>query len=209
MIRILATVLLALSFSIASAWAQCPTQSTPGFTGGGNVFGRSPDQLNQYFGVKVDANGGCLDAATLEANFGTFGNLSITGLLTFPDGSTWGASGLVPVGTPIPYSAISNPNPPVTVITATGLISCTAAITVWKPVTPAASSCSLPTSPTDGQLSEIIDQMGGNISIPLTIMTGAAIITPAGNSVSSVNLTRIGEVVTMRYSATLTSWVVD
>lgn len=49
-------------FPIQSAAAQsvvCPNQH-PGFTAGGNVFGRLSSQWNQYFASKVDSNNGVL-----------------------------------------------------------------------------------------------------------------------------------------------------
>lgn len=53
--------------SIVPAMAQlnqCPNTS-PGFTAGGNIFGRTKDQWNQYFAAKVDAVNGVLCNPTI------------------------------------------------------------------------------------------------------------------------------------------------
>ena len=66
---------VAASLGLAAAGAQaaptCPvTQSSPGLTGGGNVFGKIASQWNSYFGAKVDANNGVLCNPTIVGGSG-------------------------------------------------------------------------------------------------------------------------------------------
>lgn len=64
----LSFLFLVLSFSGAHAQSiTCPYTgaSTPGFTVGGNVFGRLAPQWNAYFGAKVDVNNGVLCNPTI------------------------------------------------------------------------------------------------------------------------------------------------
>lgn len=66
-----AAALLACSEARAQS---CPQQSTPAFTAGGNVFGRTASQWNQYFAAKPDANNGILCNPKIR------GTLSVTEL---------------------------------------------------------------------------------------------------------------------------------
>jgi hypothetical protein len=61
-------LLSALILHALGAAAQCPnpTNSTPNFAPGGNSFGRTADQWNQYFGAKVDATSGVLCGPTIQ-----------------------------------------------------------------------------------------------------------------------------------------------
>ena len=58
MIRSIVLIMSILWASCALAQTPCPTQTTPNFTAGGNVFGRTAPQWNAYFGAKLDSNGG-------------------------------------------------------------------------------------------------------------------------------------------------------
>ncbi len=61
--RITAAFVWAILFLTSPSFGQtCPTtsNSTPGLTAGGSVFGKLSSQWNQYFGAKADANNGIL-----------------------------------------------------------------------------------------------------------------------------------------------------
>lgn len=63
---LLAAVLLLIGQQAHAQTPACPTtQSDPGFTAGGNVFGRTAPQWNTFFRAKVDANSGILCNPTL------------------------------------------------------------------------------------------------------------------------------------------------
>jgi len=63
-------LLVLLVLLVTPAAAQCPSVGLhPGFTQGGNVFGRIAAQWNQYFAAKADANNGTLCNATIIGGF--------------------------------------------------------------------------------------------------------------------------------------------
>jgi len=57
-------IILAITSSIV--FAQYTPQSSPGFTGGGTLWGRTAAQVNQYFQNKVDASSGTAYGLTLS-----------------------------------------------------------------------------------------------------------------------------------------------
>lgn len=63
-------VLFLLIFGSINAHAQCALNASPAFTGGGNLWGRTSAQVNQYFEAKVDTNNGF--ACNLTLSGGTF-----------------------------------------------------------------------------------------------------------------------------------------
>jgi hypothetical protein len=76
--------LLFVSILSISAHAQCAvTDATPAFVGGGNLWGRTSSQVNQYFGLKADSNNGLLCNPTIQQ------------LMTFPDGGIWSTAGVL------------------------------------------------------------------------------------------------------------------
>lgn len=83
--RAVALAFLLCLLGAGAARAQCSTQqNSPAFTQGGNVFGRSSPQWNQYFAAKVDANNGIAC------------NLTILGTLNLNYGQIVAALGYVP-----------------------------------------------------------------------------------------------------------------
>lgn len=78
--RRVATVLLAAAALILASEAvaqTCPSQSSPNFTAGGSVFGRTAAQWSQYFRAKADANNGTLCNPTIIG-----GNVQVDGVVT-------------------------------------------------------------------------------------------------------------------------------
>lgn len=51
--------------AVAQQVSTCPAQTTPQFTGGGNVWGRSAAQNNSYWAAKSDVSRGCMFQPTL------------------------------------------------------------------------------------------------------------------------------------------------
>ena len=94
-----------------------------------------------------------------------------------------------------------------TVLTTTGNISCSGVVTIWQPGTPAAASCALPSSPTNGEQHTVEDWLATS-AYALTVTASASILTGNGSATSYI-LTNPGEAVTFRYSGTLTKWVVE
>jgi hypothetical protein len=100
-------VLLTLCALSSGASAQCTAAgTTPGFTAGGNSFGRTSDQWNAYFGAKADANNGTLCNATVNGSVAatsetvgspTGGNLGA---------GTLNAEQLFEQGVPVPLTAV-------------------------------------------------------------------------------------------------------
>jgi hypothetical protein len=75
--------LAALLLSAGTSFAQCPPNLSPSFSGGGNLWGSTAPQVNQYFQQKVDVNGGFACNLTLQS--GTVsGALTWTVSPTFP-----------------------------------------------------------------------------------------------------------------------------
>jgi hypothetical protein len=81
--KFLLSFLFALVLSV-SAHAQCAvSDATPAFVGGGNLWGRTSSQVNQYFGLKADANNGLLCDPVIQQ------------LITFPDNGIWSTAGVL------------------------------------------------------------------------------------------------------------------
>lgn len=93
-----ALALLGLLADPAAAQAPCPppSQSTPNFSAGGNLFGRTAPQWNTYFAAKVDANNG------------TLCNVTFTGTLHLTGAQVTSALGYVPLDPGKNLSELSN-----------------------------------------------------------------------------------------------------
>ena len=83
MMSILRTALLLVTLlapSLAAA-QSCPVQqSSPGFTGGGTVFGRIAAQWESYFAAKVDANNGTLCNPTIAGTLNLTAEIIVNAL---------------------------------------------------------------------------------------------------------------------------------
>ena len=107
---LLAGVLLLITAPSSYAQVTCPaSQSTPNFTSGGSVFGRTAPQWNTYSGVKVDATNGCLTNPTIinpmvtGLSIGSF-NLAPSSVAANPNSLT-GPMSAVPLGLGLKFSA--------------------------------------------------------------------------------------------------------
>lgn len=145
----------------SQAMAQCPpTNSTPALTAGGSVFGRIAAQWNQYFGAKLDANGG-IGCAVVLHNLPTPVSPGDAANKAYVDANA-GSTGAANV---------------TTIIASGGTIAVSSAQSTinWKPTVPASTSFGLPASPGAAEVHTFKDQAPSGYAMTITPGSGQTI----------------------------------
>ncbi len=165
----------------AVAFAQCAANLNPNFTGGGNLWGRTASQTNQYFSAKVDSYDGnacnlALSQATIPDTL-TFTNTTGTALATLA-GST------VNLGGSLVVDQAFTTAPPVTVTAASYVVPLAAYTIIYNGA--AASTFTLPLAATStGRIIQIVSHVAYTVSsatanvVLLTSTTPGTAILPA------------------------------